>query len=79
MLVNGGFSVRRSGGNFCWVGVDMSLEQQFNAEAKNRLKGIIAFADINSAVNRWLVISSMRAQIVNQILDNTDMSPNTDP
>ena len=78
MLVNGGFSVR-SGGNFCRVGFDMALEQTINAEAKNRLKGIIAFADINSAVNRWLVTSSMRAQIVNQILDIADMSPNTDP
>ena len=46
---------------------------------KNRLKGIIAFADINSAVNRWLVTSSMRAHIINQILDIADMIPNTDP
>ena len=78
MLVNGGFYVRRSE-NFCRVGVDMALKQTINAEAKNRLKGIIAFADINSAVNRWLLTSSMRAQIVNQILDIADMSPNTDP
>ena len=78
MFVNGCFSVRRSRRNFCWVAGDMALEQTINAEAKNRLKGIIAFADINSAVNRWLVTSSMRVQIVNQVLDIADMNPNTD-
>ena len=30
----------------------MALEQTKNAEAKNRLKGIIGYADISSAVNR---------------------------
>ena len=38
------------------------------------MKGIIAFADINSAVNRWLVTSSMGAQIVNKMLDIADES-----
>ena len=66
------------GGDFHRVGVDMGLEQTINAEAKNRLKGIIGFADINSAVNGWLVTSSMITQIVNQMLDIADMSPNTD-
>ena len=46
------------------------LDQTINS--KNRLE------DINSAVNRWLVTSSMRAQIANQLLDIADMSPNTD-
>ena len=34
----------------------MALEQTFNAEAKSRLKGIIAYADVNTAVywiQRW--------------------------
>ena len=56
------------------VGVDMALEQTINAEAKNRLKGIVAFADINSAVNRWIVTNSMRAQIVNKVLDIAGLS-----
>ena len=32
MLVNSGFSVRRSGGNFFRVGIDMALEQTINAK-----------------------------------------------
>ena len=31
----------------------MALEQTINAEAKHRFKSIMAFADINSALNRW--------------------------
>ena len=52
MLLDGSFSVRRSNGSFCRVGVDMALEQTINAEAKHKLKGIIAFADVNTSVNR---------------------------
>ena len=56
----------------------MALEQTINAEAKSRLKGIIAFADVNTAVNRWLVTSSMRTEIVNRVLDIAGLSPNDD-
>ena len=42
----------------------MALEETINAEAKNRFKGIMAFAYINSAVNRWQVTSSMKTQII---------------
>ena len=38
-LRSGGFSVHRSGRKFSNIGVDMTLEQTINAEAKNRLKG----------------------------------------
>ena len=46
MLMNGGLSVQQSKNHFSRVGVDMALEQTINAEAKSRLKGIIAFADV---------------------------------
>ena len=51
-LKNGAFSVSRTGKRFSRVAVDMALEQTMNAEAKKCLKGIMAFADIDSAVNR---------------------------
>ena len=76
MLINGGLSIRRSNNQYSRVGVDMALEQTINAEAKNRLKGIIAFADVNTAVNRWLITSSMRTQIVNRVLDIAGLCPN---
>ena len=50
-LKNGAFSVNRTGKPLSRVTVDMALEQTINAEAKNRLKGIMAFADINLATN----------------------------
>ena len=78
MLLNGGLSIRRSSHHFCRVGVDMALEQTINAEAKNRLKGIIAFADVNTAVNRWLVTNTMRTEIANKVLNIAGMGQNDD-
>ena len=51
----------------------MALEQTINAEAKNRLKGIMAFADINSVVNRRQVTSSMKTQIIKSLLEMTEL------
>ena len=56
----------------------MASEQKVNAEAKSRLKGIIAFADVNTAVNRWLITSSMRTEIVNKVLNIAGLGPNDD-
>ena len=67
---NGAFSLNCTGKPFSRVAVDMALEQTINAEGKNRLKGIIAFADINSAVNRWQVTSSMKTQVIKSLLEN---------
>ena len=78
MLINGGLSVRRSKNHFSGVGVDMASEQMINGEAKSKLKGIIAFVDVNTAVNRWLITSSMRTEIVNKVLTIAALSPNDD-
>ena len=59
MLYNGGFSVNRTGNIFSRHGVDMALEQTINAKAKSRLKGRVAYADVASTVNRWVVIKSV--------------------
>ena len=73
VLIDGAFSVNRTGKAFSETGVDMCLEQTINADAKSRLKGIIPFADVSSAVNRWVVTSATRTQIVNQLLEVADM------
>ena len=73
MLKNGGFSIRRNEQQFNRVGVDMCHEQTINAQAKNRLKGIAAYADVNTAVNRWLVTSAMRAHLLNNVLNMAGM------
>ena len=78
MLMNGGLSVRQSKNHFSRVGVDMALEQTINAETKSRLKGIIAFAYMNTVVNRWLITSSMHTEIVNKVLNIADLGPNDD-
>ena len=72
-LSNGAFSVNRTGNPFANVGTDMALEQTINAHAKNRLKGIMQFADVSSAVNRWLVTSSMKTKLTNALQEYTGM------
>ena len=62
-LKNDAFSVNRTGKLFSRVAVNMALEQTINVEAKNCLKGIMAFVNINSTVNRWQVTSSRKTQI----------------
>ena len=77
-LRNGGFSVKRTNNPYSRVGVDMALEQTINAEAKNRLKGIMSFADANTAVNRWVVTNTMRSEIVQNVLVAAGLSPDDD-
>ena len=36
-------------------------------------EGIMEFADINSAVNRWQVTTSMKTQIINSVLEITEI------
>ena len=72
-LKNGAFSVNRTGKLFSRAAVDMALEQTINVEAKNCLKGIMAFANINSTVNRWQVTSSMKTRIKKNLLEMTEI------
>ena len=73
MLQNGGFSVNRTGNAFAEVSVDMALEQTINVSTKNRLQGIMNFANVSTAVNRWIVTASMKTQLINSVLDKVDM------
>ena len=73
LLQKGAFSMNRSGKPFSGVGVDMALEQTINAEAKSCLRGIIPYADVSTAVNRWIVTGAMRSQIVNHLLEMADL------
>ena len=65
--------MNRSGRKSSNVRVDTALEQTTNAEAKKRLKGTIDYADISSAVNRWITTNSMRSEIVNNVLEIADL------
>ena len=56
----------------------MALEQTINAKTKNRLKGITAYVYVASAVNRWVVVNSLRSQLVNPLLKLVDLKHATD-
>ena len=78
MLHDGGFSVNRTGNSFSHFRVDMVLEQIINAEAKSQLKCIMVYADVVSAINRWVVTNSVRNQLVNSLLELVDLKYTTD-
>ena len=77
-LINGAFSVSRTGNQFAGVGTDMALEQTINAHANSRLKGVMQYADVSMAVNRWLVTSSMKTKMMNSLLEYADIKSKTD-
>ena len=54
---------------FSQVPVDEALEQTINADAKNRLKGIMKYADVATAVNRWKITNSTKTEFVNSLLE----------
>ena len=64
--------MNRIGKLFASVPVDIALEQTINENEKSRLEGIMAFADISTAVNRWIVTTSMKSKILNAVLDYAD-------
>ena len=78
ILTEGGFGVNRTGKSFASVPLDMALKQTINANAESRLKGIMVFADISTAENRWIVTASMKSNILNAVLDCADMSISCD-
>ena len=75
---NGAFSVNRTGNSFARVGTDMALEQTINAHAKSCLKGIMQYADVSSAVNQWIVTSSMKTKLINSLLEYADIKSKAD-
>ena len=56
----------------------MALERTIKTETKSRLKGILDYADVASAVNRWVVTNSMRNQLVNTLLELVELKHTTD-
>ena len=51
IFTEGRLNINRTGKSFASFPVDIAFEQTINANAKSRLKGITAFADISTAVN----------------------------
>ena len=54
----------------------MALDQSINEHAINCLKGDMAYANINSAVNKWHVNNAMRSEIANALLEHVNMKSN---
>ena len=73
ILTDGGFSVNRTGKPFASVPDDMAFEKTINENPKRWLMGIMALADISTAVNGWIVTASMKSKKLNAVLDYADV------
>ena len=52
----------------------MALEKIINVDAKNRLKGIMKYADVATAVNRWAITNSVKTELVKSLLEMLGMT-----
>lgn len=83
-LKNGAFSVRRTQKNFTRSPIDLTLEQTINANAGNRLMGILAFTNNINAWQKWATTHSIRTFFIHQfyefvgLIKLEDLSENTD-
>lgn len=68
ILMDGGFSVRRSNNEFARIPVDLTLEQTVNADAVSRMTGYTSSANNYSLRVWWSVTKSSRAALVNEAL-----------
>ena len=58
--------------------MDEALKKTINAEATILLKGIMTYADVASAVNKWVVTNSMRNHLLNSLPEFADLKHTTD-
>lgn len=68
-LRNGALSVRRTSKNFCRSAVDITLEQTINANAANKLTGILSLTNNISARNRWAETHATRMAIIREFYE----------
>ena len=78
ILEAGALSIRRTNKPFSRSPVDLTLEQTVNADAASRLTGIAAFSKSVSARKKWMVIRSVRSEIVSHLMEKSGQKPKTD-
>lgn len=74
----GSFGVKRTSKSFSRQPIDLTLEQTINADAANRLTGIIQYTNSISASQRWCKSHSFMSEIISHVLDNTGLKKEED-
>ena len=72
MLRNGGSLLPKQATHLEMLVVIWHQSKQLT-QRQNWLKGIVAYADISTAVNRWITTNSVRSELVSQSLEIGDL------
>lgn len=77
-LKKGSFDVKRTNKNFSRQLVNLTLEQTINADAANKLTGIIQNTNSIAARQRWCKNHSLQSKIISHIYEETGLKKNQD-
>ncbi|CAF4952709.1 unnamed protein product [Pieris macdunnoughi] len=77
-LARGSFGVRRTDKSFSRQPIDLTLEQTINADAANKLTGIMHTTNSISARQRWCKSHSIRSTIISHIMEQTGLKKSQD-
>lgn len=72
-LEKGSFGIKRTEKDFSAQPIDLTLEQTINADAANKLTGIINLTNSASARQRWCKSHSLRTTIISHVLDEVGL------
>lgn len=77
-LEKGSFGVKRTDKSFSRQPVDVTLGQAINADAANRLTGILHFTNSIGARQRWCKNHSIRSTVIADVMDETGLKKKQD-
>ena len=77
-LGKGSFGIKRREKSFSRQPVDLTLEQTINADAANRLTGIVHTTNSLSARQRWCKSHSIRSSIISHTMDRVGLRKRQD-
>ncbi|XP_076672225.1 uncharacterized protein LOC143371161 [Andrena cerasifolii] len=69
----GSFGIRRTNKPFSRQPIDLTLEQTINADAANKLTGVIHTSNSISARQRWCKSHSIRAKIISYVMEESGL------
>ncbi|KAG5866441.1 hypothetical protein JTB14_015345 [Gonioctena quinquepunctata] len=77
-LGRGSFGVKRTDKPFSRQPIDLTLEQTINADAANKLTGIMHTTNSISARQRWCKSHSIRSTIISHVMKQTGLKKSQD-
>lgn len=77
-LEKASFGIKRTEKGFSAQPIDLTLEQTINADAANKLTGIIHSTNSISARQRWCKSHSLRTSIISHVLDEVGLKSRQD-